>query len=460
MDVMKNSTLSVLLLAPLLLCLPSALQGETAGGWSYPSPGLSEYHDEELPEDLIKPFNLSDWERPFEPLKKPKKPMTSPRRKRTSPRRELFLEFATPLDRFETNTRAWFSVNQLLAAGNDLLGVHAGLDEFLPGRVFLLATGAFLSGALSYYSHEMGHTYEEIRKGADPGFELDWSRLVTLGYPKYIKAFAPDDTEWTLEEDLRATVGGLNQTTGNGWFAWERAQVLGAWDFNTGLAFLEGKLDHLLQLCVGCQTRDGENDANAYIGYLREKGVRLRRGQYLTQALVADLLSWPVLESVLSVGDYLLTGDRKVRTLRIPIARRFAASPPLLSIFLTPEGGFYRLGWFLFCGALPPLEISLGRRADFFGESRVRGVRIGAKHHNLPLFHRRGWYGTATPFTYLTVTRSSKERGLLAGVELAVGHDPLAFTLRVEYGYRDVIRHEVQGAEEGLSVMFGLRVRL
>ncbi|MHC4598815.1 MAG: hypothetical protein ACYS47_07410 [Planctomycetota bacterium] len=444
----------------LIPSLPEAAAGESAEGWSYPTPGLPGVSDEELPEDMIEPFNLSDWAEPFETPEEAEEAQPSPRPRRKAPVRELFIEFISPLDRFEANTRAWYSANQLLGAGSDLLGVHAGLDDYLPGRVFLLATGAFLSGALSYYSHEMGHTYEEIRKGARPGFETDWSSLVTLGYPKYVKTFAPDDTEWTLEEDCRATVGGLNQTTGNGWFAWERAQVVGAWDFHTGLAFLEGKLDHILQLYVGCQDRESENDANAYIRYLGQNGVRLRRGEYLTQALVADLLSWPVLESVLAVGNYLITGDRRFRATRIPIAKRFAVGPPLLSVFLTPEGGFYELGFFLFCGALPPLEISIGRRADFFGESEVRGVRLGAKHHGLPLFRRSGWYGTVSPFAYLTVTRSARERGTLSGVEIAMGRDPFAVTLRVEYGFRDVIRHTVQGEEGGWSAVLGLRVRL
>ena len=129
------------LLTPFVLCLPTTVHAETAVGWSYPNPGLPEIHDEELPEDLLKSFNLSDWTEPFESAEKPAALRTSPRPRRKAPTRELFLEFASPLDRFETNTRAWYSANQMLAYTNDLLGVQAGLDGHLAGRVFLLASG-------------------------------------------------------------------------------------------------------------------------------------------------------------------------------------------------------------------------------------------------------------------------------------------------------------------------------
>ncbi|MHC4781286.1 MAG: hypothetical protein ACYTFG_22145 [Planctomycetota bacterium] len=454
----KSRSIFILTLLSLLIP-PLTTFADPGEDWIFADPGWDKSAEEELAESLYGVADLASWERNEPEGQVEERSRISLKSKPKRPERELLLEFTSPMESFEANSRAWHTANSLIALGNDFLGVEGQLDRSPFGRGFLLLSTAFLSGGLSYYSHEMGHTFEEVRKGARHDFRIDPGTLVTLGYPEYVKNFAPPDTDWSREEDCRATVGGLNQTTRNSRFAWEKAMTRGSWDFCSGLAFLEGKLDHLLQLFVGCQNPEGDNDANSYIAYLAQGEVGVTRDEYIAQALLADLLSWPVAEALAAIGGYGFTGNRERTVLHIPVARGFAVSPPLLSLHLTPAGGVYEIGLFMTLKDLPSFQVSLAHRANMPGESRVRGTRVGVKQHGLELFSIRGWRAAVSPYTYLTLTRSPVRRGFLIGAEFEAGTGAVGLSLRMEFGIRDLIRHQVLAQDEGFSAVMGLILR-
>ncbi|GEM_PF-3340304 len=376
------------------------------------------------------------------------------------PSRRIELDFESPMDHVEANSRLWYSANQLFARGNDLAGVGLALDGHVAGRLLLLAGAVYLSGGLSFYSHEVAHTYEDRRQGVRENFSVNGGRWVHLGYPDYVKNFAWGEPTWGPAEDLRAVGAGVNQTTHNGRFALRRRLVRDRLDFTDGLIFLEGQLDHLLQIAVGYVEEDEDNDANLYTALLKERGLRLHRSEYLALSMAADLLSFPVWESLFAVGRYLACGERDAKPFRVPVARGLSVAPPVFSLYLTPEGLLFDAGVFLLPDGFAPVELSLCRRADFRGESSVRGVRAGAKIHEWWCYRRSSWGVSASPYVYLDVRGAGEVSGGLAGAELAVAFFGAALTLRLEYAENDLVRNLVQQEEKGFRAVLGCRLRI
>lgn len=376
------------------------------------------------------------------------------------PARTLLLDFESPLDHFESNARLWYSFNQLLGRGNDALGRGLGLDGTPLGRIGLFLAAAWGSGALTYYSHETAHTFEDRNVGVDAGFRVDPSRWVAPGIPRYRMEVARGELVLAPEQEARAVAAGLAQTAFDARILWARSTLAGERDWIGALAFLEGMLDPLLQIEAGILTASRSNDVNRAVALARDAGIPLTRRRILAQCLLADALSLPLWENLLAVGRFVASGDRSVRPLRLLLGRGVSLAPPVFHVFLTPRGGFAEGSFFLFHGRDRAVELSVGRRADFQGSSRVRGVLLAARAH--------GWLEARAGGATVSLTPSLSGRfgeggaltGGLAGLELAVGIAGAALTLRLETGRNDAIRHEIQGEKEGFRAVLGLELRL
>ena len=90
------------------------------------------------------------------------------------------VDFASPLDDFDANTKMWYSLNQLGSAG------LASFDPDHPmGRLGVALLDAWWLWSTSYISHEIAHEYAARRNGTHDPFNLDFTDWTYL-FPRFI----------------------------------------------------------------------------------------------------------------------------------------------------------------------------------------------------------------------------------------------------------------------------------
>jgi hypothetical protein len=393
------------------------------------------------------------------------------------PARLLTLDFADPLLGYEANSKVWYSLTQALGGVNDTLGVRKGWDEKLWGRGLLAAFALYSSSFLRDYSHEIAHDYVVREHGLFDGFHVDlgdWSR----GWPRYEKATIGDDAAYyALPDDelIKSYVDGLDQEEFNTATEWTRCHLMRTNDVVGGMAFLRSKLhDVYYVLLVGTQdarpmwtgnsvagvnefARENGllNDLDMYTLHLFNRGIDLKKRDYLAQVLVADLLSWHTWESAAVVVRYLRTGERT----RVPSAWGFSnghsLTPPLVSCYLTPLGTFYDIQAFLDPAGPHPVLLSFGTDVDFIGDGRVDRTRLGARYHGLTAGRLR-----LDPFAYVNLSGWDGWEGVSVGAEGYVRLTPkVDLRFKLEYSESDVVENTVKGKDEGFGLTVGLEAR-
>ena len=408
--------------------------------------------------------------------------------------RESILDAENPLDDFEANARVWYSLNQVFARANDNAGSKWNLDDTIAGRVGLGLAAVYFSGAVNYYSHELGHSYEERRVGVGGSFGVDWSDWRFPGIPEY-------DTDPVILSDLRfdddawfaSQVNGLNQTTLDARFSWERSQLTGRLDWINGLAFLEGQFDHAWQmkggldepqLCApifqlgapfgvgftGCapvtgwsnedlivlmQGQEIRIDPDRYILMLHNRGINLSKREYWAQTLLANFLSAHTWQSIGAILQYIKTGNRSVKPWRLDLGSGLTLTPPLVSLYLTAEGGVYDLSSLLFIEGGPSLGISAAFGAhQLLGEGEANTLRIGARVHDL------GWRSfTFSPYAYIDLRSDFAMDGYSVGLQTQwQALDALGVYIRTEYNDNDLLQSIVKRYGDGVRLVAGVQV--
>jgi len=389
------------------------------------------------------------------------------------PERRVSLDFANPLLTFEANANATYSLTQMVGLLGG--GRPSDADRSVWTRSAVALGTVYLTAALRHYSHEIAHEYEGREYGLFSGGHVDLSDWGD-GWPIYVQPVYDPLVAFISEDDLfKSYLDGLNQNEYDSRVTWVRSCRASAMAIqDASLGFL-GKLtdvyhvlhvgleddwptwvdDPYVDMVFMAQNSGRQSDADLYVLSLRNRGITLRKRDYLAQALIADLLSWHTWEGIFCVADYLRTGQRyrKTRTLRFKNGHEI--TPPLISCYLTPLGTYYDMASFLDPAGAHPMKITLGTDVDFIGDGDVDRWRFGLQYFNL------GWERLRFhPFVYLNSRKSLRYEGISVGLETYVEVSP-GYDLRIklEHNDGDIVENTVKGKDKGFGAVFGIDAR-
>jgi len=77
--------------------------------------------------------------------------------------------------------------------------------------------------------------------------------------------------------------------------------------------------------------------------------------------------------------------------------------PPLINLYLTPDGSFYNFTSFISPESDNLIELSIGSDLEYFWDGKVNTLRFGGKYNNLKLGRKVGF----SPFAYLNLNRDN-----------------------------------------------------
>ncbi|HDK42676.1 MAG TPA: hypothetical protein ENG87_04800, partial [Candidatus Pacearchaeota archaeon] len=356
------------------------------------------------------------------------------------PDRKIVLDIADPTKNFEANANAWYSANQIIGKGSDLLGVKAGLDNTLLGRIGLLGLSSALSHHLTHASHEFGH----IRVGEKIG-SYEWRFE-----PNSIFAL---DNNWTKtlnkhptdNQGIRKAVAGLNQNEYNAYVLFKNNKNQLTPD--NAFSFLSTKTwDIGYNLGTSYKVPTESNDVDNYIRFLNKKGIPAKKSDHLTQAILADALSIQTWDSFRAISNYLKTGNRVTK----PTVFKWGETeftPPLINLYLTHEGGFFNTTSIVNPEGEHPIEVNLGYDADFIGGGRVNTMRIGGQYNNIRLADNL----RLSPGAHINLERKSLEpKGFSAGAELEWKiNNKSSIIAGLKYNQKDIMENIIKEKDRG-----------
>ncbi|MCK4670095.1 MAG: hypothetical protein KAT43_02735 [Nanoarchaeota archaeon] len=437
-------------------------------------------------------------------------------KKNNLPGRRFIADFTkSPLDDFDANSKAWYSINQLLGRGNDLLARELKLDKHILGRIGQVAVLSYLNYTTEYYSHELAHNYETRKKGWFDGVRLDWSDW-SMSFPKYR---SPAYAKWLYnsfsfynslygraekeeKEYIRTITNGLNQDELDAALVHRESVLKKNLTFDEAISYLipknldwgyilistKGGLNYKADYKpLGTLMNNDEstadpnifpsvynqglwNDIDTYLHHLHRKGfyrahwswgpnidfkgIELTKKELFFQALIADALSIKTYDSIKSLYNYIVKGERNTKPFTFNLGRT-EITPPQISHFLTKDGSFYDTNAFFNIAGKILFEANLGTDVDFIGCGKVRHLRTGGKLH----MQNKGI--NFRPFLYLNSSRGKifQYKGIAAGLEMAIG-SPGMFEIFAKIGFNenDMIENDVKGKPNGFDFSAGLKI--
>lgn len=392
-------------------------------------------------------------------------------------KRSIVLDFENPQDSYDANSSLWYSLNQLIAKGDDFAG-YAGLDGNLAGRFLSTLLIGYFSTGLNFYSHEMAHNYVDREYGERHNPHLDFSEWWGCVYPNFVQY--PLKKGWSrlsMDSFIKTVADGLNQEEHNADIVWRNYLLEDNCDLYNSFAFFCSKtMDLQYILSVGfndhplrkqrlsVQSLFGffyansslANDVDQYTILLYNKKIKLCKEKFFLQAFIADALSWQTLDSYISLGRYLAEGKRTHKPAKLDLGKNIRLSPPLINCYLTPTGIFYNANFFLL-SAKSALELSLGHDADFIGGGKVNHLRFGGKFYSQKLFKPF----KINPFIYINSNRIKPAyQGASAGIELIFYPlKDIGIKGRIEYNQNDILENTIKGKKQGIKFTAGTEIR-
>ncbi len=435
------------------------------------------------------------------------------------PKRRAILDLTkSPLDDFDANAKIWYSINQLLGKGSDLLARELKLDNSIFGRLGQIAVFAYLNNMTEYYSHELAHDYE-IRKmiragelkGCSEKTSINWSDW-HMGCPAYNQTghvyYVHMAFDITSEEDdekayVRTITNGLNQDELDAALVHRESVLKKNLTFDEAISYLIPKnldLGYILISTKGGLNYKADykpineirskffpsidsqglwNDIDMYLHHLHRKGlyrakkddpynyyafgwkegmnlkgIELSKKELFFQALIADAFSIKTYDSAMSLYNYIVKGERNTKPFTFKLGRT-EITPPQISHFLTKDGSFYDTNAFFNIAGKMLFEANLGTDVDFIGHGKVRHLRTGGQLHML----NKGI--SIRPFLYLNSTRGKvfAYKGIASGLEMAIG-DPDVFEIFAKIGFHenDLIENDIKGKPNGVDLSVGFNI--
>jgi len=371
------------------------------------------------------------------------------------PRRQFKLDAANPKDSFEANVAAWNTANQLIGKASDYIGIEKGLDKNVLGRLGQIALNTWLTKGASYFSHEAAHNYLGRWKGHDNLF-FSLEQLTIFGFPAVFSNGY--EGPGTLDEDIFQSVSGVNQGIYNAEESFRNN--LGKHSFDESISFLRDSTVTLQYAMFGSDQSTvvggGSDDITSYVGLLNSKGINVTRKEVFDEGLIALLLSGGVyLDNVFNISwTYLAKGKREGKDPVVIKISNKELTWPLVSYYLTDQGGYYNMISILNPRGKTPLELNLGTGTDFLGSSQTDTLRLGCRYHNLKVP-----YLSFSPYAFFNTDRNLKPKGFSVGTEVSVPIGKIrSIFLKIEYNEGDILENTIKGEEEGLNFSGGLEV--
>ena len=371
------------------------------------------------------------------------------------PRREFRLYAANPKDGFEANTAAWNTTNQLIGRASDYVGIVKGLDNDFSGRLGQTVLMSWLALGTTYVSHEVAHNYLGRWKGVD-NLEFTFDQFTVFGFPAVISNNY--EGPMTLDENIFESVSGVNQNVFNAEESFRNN--LGKYSFDESITFLRDSIVTLQYSLYGADQSssvgEGNDDITSYVGMMNTKGINVTREEVMNEGLIALLLSGGVyLDNIFNIfGTYLREGKREGKDPTVIKINNRELTLPLVSYYLTDQGGYYNMISILNPRGKTPLEVNLGTGTDFLGSSQTDTIRFGCRYHNLKVP-----YLSFSPYAFFNTDRNLNPKGFSVGTEVSVpiGKRKSIF-LKIEYNKGDILENTIKGEEEGLNLSGGLEV--
>jgi len=423
------------------------------------------------------------------------------------PKRKITLDFAnSPLINFDANAKIWYSINQLLAKGNDILAKELNFDNHILGRIGQTALSSYISYITEYYSHEFAHNYEAQKKGFTNGIKVDWTDW-GMGMPKCTEngassrlygLFLGDYSEKKEKEYLRGVTNGLNQDETDAFVVHENTALKKSLSFDEAIAYLIPKNMDMWYILVSTKgginyeadykpinevkatkyslstkNQNLDNDIDKYLHHLHRKGlyrdgppnyiwwwsedtnfkgIELTKKELLLQTIIADFLSTKTYDSVMALYNYLVKRKRTTKPTTIHLGRT-EITPPLISHYLTKDGSFYDTNMFISIAGEYLLKANLGTDVDFIGHGKTRHFRTGGK------LHMRNTGINFRPYVYLNSSRGKNfaYKGVSAGIEISVGQPGMLEILaQIGFNENDLIQNDIKGKENGIDFSAGI----
>lgn len=391
-----------------------------------------------------------------------------------TPLREIDFFLENPMDSFEANSDFFYSVNQLIGKGSDLLGKEGGLDKSTGARAGLALLSFYFGHASHYYSHEIAHEYEFRKIGQKTTLRIDFSKWFGWMFPTYVQKPAKYSL-LTKEAVFRSVVHGLNQEEFNCYNIWKKSFIKRKMNFDEATYFLRLKLADLLYIwSVGFEDKKPRtknlttkelfgyfrntktwNDVDMYTGFLSNNNIKLSKPEYFIQALIADFASSYSYESLSVIGQYLCEKKRHQKPFSFKLSKDFRISPPLINHYLTSRGGLYNLNTILsYKNHL--FQCSLAHDIDCMG-GKLRSIRTGVKYHS----HQIANIVEVKPFLYITFDRKNIQyTGISTGFETSIKVIKNIFLkAKLEYNENDLIENRVKSEDDGMNFVAGLNVK-
>ena len=287
--------------------------------------------------------------------------------------------------------------SQMVAALVDELSArYPNLEDKVVYRLAVAATYVAVDVPLMVAAHEMGHGASGL--DACPACNPE---VVMNGWMSGYTAYNfPDDVSLSENERLLMSVAGMNQATYNGDRIQERMHTRGA-DLKDAIGYLVN-----ITNSVNYQIKDwalksepGFNDAATYHAAMeaREQGWSQQNLSLL--ALGVNLANADFWASLVGSVRYIATGEQ-VQTLGFELdlgERKAHISPPLPSMYLTPEGPQINVSMYGDLGTPATLELTYSQiltpqNGPAFGvETALHNLAIPGTREQLSLSPRVGF---------------------------------------------------------------------
>ncbi|MBI2573134.1 hypothetical protein HYV86_04705 [Candidatus Woesearchaeota archaeon] len=354
---------------------------------------------------------------------------------------------------YEANSALFRTTNELSYRLNLELGA-LGTDNFLTGRVALVGYQAFTSMWSEITSHEMAHV-AQAQKHCDVsgGFALqDLKGLWNVAHNARYKANCPNDKDYHQMQ-----IAGLVQDEVNAHELYinKREQ----WNIGDSVFFLFSQLD-IIYVPTALHTRDrispltkheGEKlDPQFHIDHLHERKINLRPEQYTTQVALTTIASLRTIESVVTLANYVITGDRSHQPLGIDVGIT-RITPPLFSLYPTVNGNYLETNTLLKIQGTN-IQLTIGDDVDFSGKSKVDQTRIG-----IGVFDLTTGPVWCNPFVAINIDEERNVNGVAVltdvGLEIAPTLQPF---FRFKYTNNDVVENTIKDEKARSSIDFFL----
>lgn len=402
---------------------------------------------------------------------------------RESRRRFILIPMADPLAEFDANRMVWHSSVELFNSGGNALIRFTGLDKSKPGRALHAGLSLYFSVGMSYYSHEIAHSYSnQVRRHFWIDLS-DWSNFV----PAYINHDALDI--WN-EEDLEysshhpfdrrintlithSTAAGLYQDRLNSRFTARLSALNGSTGLTDGMAYCFSSIHEFEYIILAGNEPIGlylnehgyfadYNDVTGYIKNMGDFDIEISKDTWLIISGLSTMLSGQMWNSIHSAYRYVFHADPYTPNIRFDIGSGTTVSPPNFYLFPTLYGlyldsethirGLFR--------EKDDIFISLGTGLDRLGLEKtgpVDRLRFGAKYHPPGSFH----FLDIAPFFYIDFTGGMKQTGHSVGVSVETGpYRRFFLTATLEHNRGDIIEQTIKFKDDGFYFIAGLGFRL